>query len=58
LRVVKAEAGMTMSWPYVIFGVLVLVLLFSYRRRHRRSNIPLRHAAATASTARDTAKLS
>jgi putative membrane protein len=58
LRVVKAEAGMTMSWPYVIFGVLVLVLLFSYRRRHRRSNIPLRHAAATASTARNTAKLS
>lgn len=50
LRVVKPESGITIHWPYVVFGLFAALLLLTYRRRHSASrSVRLRSALPTSS---------
>ena len=59
LRVVKPEGGITIHWPFVIFGILAAILLFTYWRRQRSAKgIRLQTSSAATSDDRSPAHLS
>ena len=48
LRVVKAESGVTIRWPFLVLGVFTAVLVFGYwRRHHAAGRVGVRRALPT-----------